>query len=185
MSGTDEEKTEKIKKYIDNIYTWKNCLCMKIISVIFILVLILTLFPTLINFFIQKVLNVQTIPENINMIWNNTPYFCLFLIACLGLIGAIVFFLFTCCREKTKQALLTYAYDEALKKIEDDRDKHLGEMPKKDIDSKTQKETNESVQGQGQAQNPKPIEETITMNRYYKKAVTKIFETYCQNITSK
>jgi|GEM_PF-1879778 len=73
--------------------------------------------------------------------------------------------------DNRKRALLTYAYDEAIKKLEEDRDKHI-EPPKKDMDSKV-------------TQHPKPTEETITMNRYYKKAVTKIFETYCQNITSK
>ncbi|UTC64640.1 hypothetical protein E4O00_12975 [Treponema sp. OMZ 788] len=71
-----------------------------------------------------------------------------------------------------KQALLTYAYDEALKRLEDDRDKHMVNTPKGDMDLKTTK-------------NPTPTEEIITMNRYYKKQLTKIFETYCQNITSK
>ena len=102
---------------------------------------------------------------------------------------AILFFvfIFLLYRNFCKQALLTYAYDEALKKIEDDRNKNMTDPPKEDIDSKTKKakyqETNESTQGQ--TQHPKPAEETITMNRYYKKAITKIFETYCQNITSK
>ena len=86
---------------------------------------------------------------------------------------AILFFvfIFLLYRNSCKQALLTYAYDEAIKKLEEDRNKHI-EPPKKDMDSKV-------------TQHSKPAEETITMNRYYKKAITKIFETYCQNITSK
>jgi len=211
--NTIDCKHEKIKKYIDNICKWKNCLwggC--IVLVLFIIGLIACSIccaskvqtTTENNSYIIGILN--TITKSMTVPWNNTPYFFLFLIACLGLIGGIIFLLCTYCREKTKQALLTYAYDEALEKLEEDRNKHMYACsnifvnkdtnkpesssivlicgnPKKDIDSKTQKETNESTQGQ--AQNPKPIEETITMNRYYKKAVTKIFETYCQNITSK
>ena len=217
MNETDEEKSEKIKKYIDNICEWKPYLWEIFAAIIISAALILSI--GLIICAICCTSKLQTATENksyiigiLNTITKsmtvplNNPYFFLFLIACLGLIGVIIFLLYTCCREKTKQALLTYAYDEALEKLEEDRNKHMYACsnifvnkdtnkpesssivlicgnPKKDIDSKTQKETNESVQGQ--AQNPKLIEETITMNRYYKKAVTKIFETYCQNITSK
>ena len=86
---------------------------------------------------------------------------------------AILFFvfIFLLYRNSCKQALVTYAYYEAIKKLEEDRNKHI-EPPKKDMDSKV-------------TQHSKPAEETITMNRYYKKAIIKIFETYCQNITSK
>lgn len=127
---------------------------------------------------------VNTTIKFTNVLCNN-PYFFLFLIACLGLIGVIIFFFCTCCREKTKQDLLTEAYDKALEKLEDDRDKHMVDTPKEDIDAKTKKAKHQEINESTQAQNPKPAEETITTNRYYKKTVTKIFETYCKNITAK
>ncbi|MGI5083710.1 hypothetical protein [Treponema putidum] len=101
----------------------------------------------------------------------------------LNILFCILNFLYY--KEKNKNHLLTEAYDKALKKLEDDRDKHMVDTPKKDIDKKTKKEKYQETNESSQAQNLKPAEKTITINRYYKKTVAKIFETYCKNITAK
>jgi len=86
-----------------------------------------------------------------------------------------------------KQALLTYAYDEALKKLEADREINFSKLAH-DIDKKIQRQQSQS---QPQQQQPPQQSQSLTIqnifeeHRYYKKAITKIFETYCQNITSK
>ncbi|MGI5064452.1 hypothetical protein [Treponema putidum] len=52
----------------------------------------------------------------------------------LNILFCILNFLYY--KEKNKNHLLTEAYDKALKKLEDDRDKHMVDTPKKDIDKK-------------------------------------------------
>lgn len=181
MNETDEKKLmadiQNIKsdiKKCKNICKCKNCLwgrCIVLVLCIIGLIVFSTCCASKVQTVTEIVNNtentsdnrhiVNTTIESTNVLWNN-PYFCFFLIACLGLIGAIVFFLCTCCREKTKQNLLTEAYDKALKKLEDKTDKKITETPGKCF-QKPKKETVEHSTG----------------------AITKIFETYCQNITSK
>ncbi|UTC62393.1 hypothetical protein E4O05_00275 [Treponema sp. OMZ 787] len=86
-----------------------------------------------------------------------------------------------------KQALLTYAYDEALKRLEDDRDVNFLKLSQ-DIDKKKQQpqvQQQPQTQPSSQAQQPQIVNRYCEEHRYYKKQLTKIFETYCQNITSK
>ena len=128
----------------------------------------------------------------------NNPYFFsiifvlkLFFILTVVVISviAILFFvfIFLLYRNSCTQALLTYAYDEALKKIEADREINFSNLAY-DIDKKIQPQ---QQQPQQPLQNASTQPQSLTIqnifeeHRYYKKAVTKIFETYCQNITSK
>lgn len=114
--------------------------------------------------------------------------------------------------DNRKQALLTYAYDEALKRLEYDRDVNFLKLSQ-DIDKKKQQpqvqqqpnnqpppqpqqkpqsqqpseaqQKPPQAQPSSQAQQPQIVNRYCEEHRYYKKQLTKIFETYCQNITSK
>ena len=175
MNETDEKKLmADIQNIKSDIKKCKSCLwggCIVLVLCIIVSIIFSTCCASEVQTTTEIVNNTENTSDNrhivnttiksTNVLWNN-PYFFLFLIAYLGLIGVIIFLLCTCCREQTKQALLTYAYDEALKKVEDKTDKKITETPGKCFQ--------------------KPKKETI---EHSTKAVTKIFETYCQNITSK
>lgn|GEM_PF-6264277 len=171
-------KPEKINSYIKNIYICPEWIYVIITGIAMVLV------PILLFCCGNKMLHIQPARENSILkiqcydsnaaqtgrvtttankeIPNDNPYFFLFLITLLGFEGAGVFFICMYCREKTKYALLTYAYDEALEQVGERCDKKTIIIPGKGFDRSKTKET-----------------------RYEARAITRIFESYCQNITTK